>query len=86
MINGAANCVSSGSKVNKRLLSRQYDKVAIEKIIIFLCFPLVFEFSVGIGVFVIGLSQISLFFSLQSFSEALHSDARGVCKEKKRVI
>ena len=28
-----------------------------------LCCPLVFEFSVGIGVFVIGLSQISSFLS-----------------------
>ena len=27
------------------------------------CCPLVFEFSVGIGVFVIGLGQISFFFS-----------------------
>ena len=29
-----------------------------------MCCPLVFEFSVGIGVFVIGLGQISFFFSL----------------------
>ena len=29
-----------------------------------MCYPLVFEFSVGIGGFVIGLSQISFFFSL----------------------
>ena len=29
------------------------------------CCPLVFEFSVGIGGFVIGLGQISFFFSLQ---------------------
>ena len=29
----------------------------------FVCCPLVFEFSVGIGGFVIGLSQISFFFS-----------------------
>ena len=28
-----------------------------------MCFPLVFEFSVGIGGFVIGLGQISFFFS-----------------------
>ena len=28
-----------------------------------MCCPLVFEFSVGIGVFVIGLGQISFFFS-----------------------
>ena len=32
----------------------------------FLCCPLVFEFSVGIRVFVIGLNQISIFFSLQA--------------------
>ena len=32
-------------------------------LVAFLCCPLVFEFSVGIGVFVIGLSQISFFFS-----------------------
>ena len=30
------------------------------------CCPLVFEFSVGIGGFVIGLGQISFFFSLLS--------------------
>ena len=30
-----------------------------------MCCPLVFEFSVGIGGFVIGLGQISFFFSLQ---------------------
>ena len=29
-----------------------------------MCCPLVFEFSVGIGVFVIGLGQISFFFFL----------------------
>ena len=29
-----------------------------------MCCPLVFEFSVSIGVFVIGLGQISFFFSL----------------------
>ena len=29
-----------------------------------MCCPLVFEFSVGIGGFVIGLGQISFFFSL----------------------
>ena len=29
-----------------------------------MCYPLVFEFSVGIGGFVIGLSQIFFFFSL----------------------
>ena len=31
-----------------------------------MCCPLVFEFSVGIGGFVIGLGQISFFFSLCS--------------------
>ena len=30
-----------------------------------MCCPLVFEFSVGIGGFVIGLGQISFFFSLK---------------------
>ena len=30
-----------------------------------------FEFSVGIGGFVIGLGQISFFFSLQNFLEAV---------------
>ena len=29
-----------------------------------MCCPLVFEFSVGVGGFVIGLGQISFFFSL----------------------
>ena len=32
-----------------------------------MCCPLVFEFSVGIGGFVIGLGQISFFFSLVIF-------------------
>ena len=31
-----------------------------------MCCPLVFEFSVGIGGFVIGLGQISFFFSIES--------------------
>ena len=31
-----------------------------------MCCPLVFEFSVGIGGFVIGLGQISFFFSLKN--------------------
>ena len=31
-----------------------------------MCCPLVFEFSVGIGGFVIGLGQISFFFSFDS--------------------
>ena len=45
-----------------------------------LCCPLVFEFSVGIGVFVIGLSQISFFFSwpwttdMPSNSDHKHTD------------
>ena len=33
----------------------------------FVCCPLVFEFSVGIGGFVIGLGQISFFFSVLTF-------------------
>ena len=33
-----------------------------------LCCPLVFEFSVGIGGFVIGLGQISFFFSLNNLT------------------
>ena len=36
------------------------------------CCPLVFEFSVGIGGFVIGLGQISFFFSLQTTKRRLH--------------
>ena len=32
-----------------------------------MCCPLVFEFSVGIGGFVIGLGQISFFFSVTRF-------------------
>ena len=32
-----------------------------------MCCPLVFEFSVGIGGFVIGLSQISFFFSFRKY-------------------
>ena len=42
----------------------------IEVFVAFLCCPLVFEFSVGIGVFVVGLSQISFFclpFTLYTF-------------------
>ena len=35
-----------------------------------MCCPLVFEFSVGIGGFVIGLGQISFFFSL--FASVMH--------------
>ena len=36
------------------------------------CCPLVFEFSVGIGGFVIGLGQISFFFSLTFVRGILH--------------
>ena len=47
-----------------------------------MCCPLVFEFSVGIGGFVIGLGQISFFFSLpvshllKSASRALYACAQ----------
>ena len=37
------------------------NRCVIEVLEAFLCCPMVFEFSVGIGVFVIGLSQISFF-------------------------
>ena len=40
------------------------NRCVIEVLVAFLFCPLVFEFSVGIEVFVIGLSQISFFFSL----------------------
>ena len=40
------------------------NRYVIEVFVAFVCCPLVFEFSVGIGGFVIGLSQISFFFSL----------------------
>ena len=39
------------------------NRCVIEVLVAFVCCPLVFEFSVGIGGFVIGLSQISLFSS-----------------------
>ena len=41
-----------------------------------MCCPLVFEFSVGIGGFVIGLGQISFFFSLllSTYSKWLYND------------
>ena len=39
-----------------------------------MCCPLVFEFSVGIGGFVIGLGQISFLFSFGDFLGALFSD------------
>ena len=38
--------------------------IVVKFLVAFLCCPLVFEFSVGMGVFVMGLSQISFFFSL----------------------
>ena len=41
----------------------------IEVLVAFLCCQLIVECSVGLRVFVIGLSQISLFFSIQ----ALHN-------------
>ena len=37
-----------------------------------MCCPLVFEFSVGIGGFVIGLGQISFFFSIYFNSNVLN--------------
>ena len=40
------------------------NRCVIQVLVAFFCCPLVFEFSVGIGVFVIGLSQISFFMSL----------------------
>ena len=36
-----------------------------------MCCPLVFEFSVGIGDFVIGLGQISFFFSFEKLSKSI---------------
>ena len=44
------------------------NRCVIEVLVAFLCCPLVFELPVGIGVFVIGLSQISFFFC---FSEVV---------------
>ena len=41
-----------------------HNRCVIAVLVAFLCCPFVFEFSVGIGVFVIGLSQISFFCSL----------------------
>ena len=40
-----------------------------------MCCPLVFEFSVGIGVFVIGLGQISFFFSSNNKLKQIRTDA-----------
>ena len=37
-----------------------------------MCCPLVFEFSVGIGGFVIGLGQISFFFSKKEMNVSCH--------------
>ena len=53
-----------------------------------MCCPLVFEFSVGIGGFVIGLGQISFFFSFihiafSNISAIFH--ARHKCKMVKRI-
>ena len=42
------------------------NRCVIEVLVVFLSCPLVFEYSVGIGYFVIGMSQISFFFSLDS--------------------
>ena len=42
-----------------------------------MCCPLVFEFSVGIGGFVIGLGQISFFFSSNSYKLRMrHNNVR----------
>ena len=49
-----------------------------------LCCPLVFEFSVGIGVFVIGLSEISFFFSQYIYSPL--SVCPCVCSHSVRAI
>ena len=48
-----------------------------------MCCPLVFEFSVGIGVFVIGLGQISFFFSLKGKIEKVPRDVRSEFSGKK---
>ena len=42
-----------------------------------MCCPLVFEFSVGIGGFVIGLGQISFFFPLSS---SLNDGGHSLCE------
>ena len=47
-----------------------------------MCCPLVFEFSVGIGGFVIGLGQISFFFSLILVQSKIEKVPRGIRGEK----
>ena len=49
-----------------------------------MCCPLVFEFSVGIGGFVIGLGQISFFFSFYPFVISPRGDAGGLSKSRIR--
>ena len=54
-------------------------------LVAFLCCPLVFEFSIGIGDFVIGLSQISFFFSLCWRHNALTPEAIPAIKRNGRL-
>ena len=50
-----------------------------------MCCPLVFEFSVGKGGFVIGLSQISFFFPLLE-NMILELEAEGPCLGHRSII
>ena len=50
-----------------------------------MCCPLVFEFSVGIGGFVIGLGQISFFFSL-SICKSQKGTEPGVLESKRSLL
>ena len=50
---------------NVSFLSRFAIVVLSKFLVAFMCCPLVFEFSVGIGGFVIGLGQISFLFSFE---------------------
>ena len=59
------NCHVNYRYINQSVLSRSAIVVLSKFLVAFLCCPLVFEVSVGIGFFVIGLSQISFFFSLE---------------------
>ena len=48
-----------------------------------MCCPLVFEFSVGIGGFVIGLGQISFFFSLCQYrAMTLYVTTKEMCMKQ----
>ena len=49
-----------------------------------MCCPLVFEFSVGIGGFVIGLGQISFFFSL--YKNTFLNSILNVCTKRQREV